>query len=133
MKTFPLKKILNAAVATGFAKATPEMVENYDHVALVLAGSGTAGGTIKVQASLQQDKPDFSAAASPTNLWEYIQVKDLITNSAIDGATGVVFSADGVKHLEVNTFGIRWINLEVSAWSAGILNGWVKGFAIDEE
>lgn len=130
MKSLRLHQILTAAAATGYG--TPELVENYDHVSLILAASGTGAGTIKVQASLQDAKPDFTAAASPTNLWTYIQVKDLITNSAIDGGTGVVFAADGVKHLEVNTFGIRWINLQVSAYTSGLLNGWVKPFAIAE-
>ena len=131
MKTIPLKKILDAKAATGYG--TPEMVENYDHVALVLAGSGTAGGTIKVQASLQEAKPDFTAAASPTNLWTYIQVKNLITNSAVDGDTGVVFSGDGIVHAEVNTNGIRWVNVQVSAYSAGAFSAWVKPFQIDAE
>lgn len=130
MKSFRLLQILTNAVATGFG--IPMLVENFDHVSLVLAGSNTAGATVKVQASLQDVKPDFTAAATPTNLWTYIQVKDLITNSAIDGGTGVVFSADGVKHLEVNCFGVRWINLQVSAYTGGTLNGWGKGFAIDE-
>ena len=130
MKTFRLHQVLKAAVATGYG--TPELVENFDHVSLAVAGSNSAGGTLKIQASLQDAMPDFTAAASPTNLWTYIQVRDLITDSAVDGGTGVVFSGDGVKHLEVNTFGVRWINVQVSAYSAGQFDAWVKGFAIDE-
>lgn len=130
MKTFRLLQILKDAVATGFG--SPELVENFDHVSIVLAGNNTAAGTVKVQASLQDAKPDFTAAASPTNMWTYIQVKNLITNSAVDGGTGVVFAADGVVHLEVNCFGVRWINLQVAAYTSGTFQGWIKGFAIDE-
>ena len=45
---------------------------------------------MKVQASNQMAQPDFSAASTPTNAWIYIQTKNLITNSALDGNTGIV-------------------------------------------
>jgi len=65
---------------------------------------------MKIQISYQIAKPDFSAAASPTNQWAYIQIKDLATNTAINGATGIVATGtDIAADYEVNTNGQRWI------------------------
>lgn len=130
MKSFPQLPILPKAVATGFG--VPMNVENFDHVALTIAGDGTASFTIKVKASQQDAKPDFTAAASPTNQWQYIQLRYLLDQSAVAGGTGVVLASNGVELYEVNTNGIRWICPEVAAYTSGNAYVWGKGFAINE-
>ena len=36
--------------------------------------------------------PDFAAAQTNSNRWDYVQVKDYEDNAAIDGDTGVAFA-----------------------------------------
>lgn len=131
MKTFPEMPILPKATATGYG--VPQNVENFDHVGITIAGDNTASFTIKVQASNSDAKPDFTAAASPTNRWAYIQLKMLIDASAVAGGTGVVVASNSVVQAEVNTNGMRWINLQVAAYTSGNAYGFLKGFAIDED
>lgn len=130
MKTFPELVILPKVAATGYG--VPQNVENFDHVALTLAGDNTAAFTIKVQASQQNTLPDFTAAPSPTNRWQYIQLRYLLDQSAVAGGTGVVFAANAVEQYEVNTFGIRWINVQVSSYTTGNAYAWMKAYAINE-
>lgn len=75
-------KLLDSVEETKSSSAY--MVADRQHVFLTKTSSGTANYTIKVQVSNQMDKPDFSAGASKTNVWSYVQIKELITNTAID-------------------------------------------------
>lgn len=132
MKSFRQKQIATALVATGFGE-NGELVENFDDVALTLVGTGgSVGFTVQVQVSMQDAKPDFTAAASRTNQWAYAQIKALIDGSAVAGGTGVVFTTAGVQLYELNTNGVKWINFNLSSYTAGTFDGYVKGFAIDE-
>lgn len=54
---------------------------------LTLSSATSANFTIKFQGSYSSVKPDFSAAQSNTNRWDYIQVRDIQNNAAIDGDT----------------------------------------------
>ena len=122
-------KIFSAATATTDV-GSAQLVENFRHVALTLATSGSANFTIKFQISNSRVKPDFTAARSATNRWEYVQVKDLQNNSAIDGDTGVSFSGtDDVRMFEVNTNGQKWISASITAYAAGSINLWSKPFS----
>lgn len=121
-------KIFNAAAATTTA-GTAQLVENFRHVALTLATSGNANFTIKFQISNSREKPDFAAARSITNRWEYVEVKDLQNNDAIDGDTGVAFAGtDDVRMFEINTNGQRWVSASITAYAAGAISLWSKPF-----
>lgn len=121
-------KIFSAAAATTTA-GLPQLVENFRHVALTLATSGSANFTIKFQISNSPTAPDFTAARSAINRWEYVQVKDLQNNAAIDGDTGVAFAGtDDVRMFEVNTNGQRWIGAAITAYAAGAISLWSKPF-----
>jgi len=75
--------------------------------------------TIKFQWSIQIDEPTFSSARSVTNMWDYIEVIDLQSGSAIDWDTWVsVATADDYRQFEANVNGLRWINVEVTARTA---------------
>lgn len=92
-------------------------------------GDSDAALTVKFQASIGKsvatqgtadDCPDFSATATDTNRWDYIETIDLENGSAIDGDTGIaVATADDHRQLEANTNGLRWINAIISGWTAG--------------
>ncbi len=74
--------LLDAAAATGTGKAYP--VADWQHIMLTLISASSGNFTIKFQGSFSDNMPDFSAAQSATNCWDYIQVKDYEDNSSID-------------------------------------------------
>lgn len=119
MNTFqdPIK-ILNGAVATGIG--TPILVSDFHDVFLALNTTGTTTATVKFQVSYQKNMPDFGAAQSPTNQWDYVEVVDLEDGSAIDGDTGVALAgADDNRLFEANVNGAMWICAVVTAWTQG--------------
>lgn len=83
-------------------------------------GGSDAAMTVKLQGSLQESAPDFSAAQSTTNQWDYITMIDLEDQSSIDGDTGfAVATADDHKQFEANINGMNWINCIISGWTEG--------------
>jgi hypothetical protein len=72
--------------------------------------------TVKFQWSTQETMPNFWAAQSVTNMWDYIQVADLNTATFIDWDTGIsVAPADDYRLLEANVNGLKWVNARVTA------------------
>jgi len=99
------------------------LVQDYQHVIATLSSSWSANFTIKFQWSTQLEQPNFASAQSPTNAWDYIQVKDYQNNASIDGDTGITFAGtDDVRMVELNTNNLRWIWATITARSAGNIN-----------
>lgn len=96
-------------------------VEDWKFVLLTLSSSGTGDFTVKFQGSMSDTYPDFSAARSVSNRWEYVQVKDMQSGSAIDGDTGVTWSADDVVRLETIFSGYKWITATITTYNAGLI------------
>lgn len=109
--------ILDKATVTGAGKA--QLATDFRHILLSVVGSNTASFTIKFAGSMQNEMPDFNTSPSYTNQWDYVQVKDLINQNTIDGSTGLTFSANGVKNIEVNTNGLRWVTAIVTSMTSG--------------
>lgn len=112
------KTLLDAAAANGVGAM--DLVSDFRHLVLSVDGANSPDLTVKVVGSLQEQAPDFSAAQSPANQWDYLELKDLEDGSAIDGDVGIIFSgtADN-RQVEVNTNLIRWISVIVSGYAAG--------------
>ena len=97
-------------------------VKGFQHIEIGAFTANSFSATIKVQISNQSDV-NFAAAASSTNRWSYVQIKDLITNTAIDGGTGITSSGtDITKNYEINTNGQFWISAQVTSFTAGNIN-----------
>ena len=62
-------------------------VKEYKHLMLTLSSASSANFTIKFQGSMSDTVPDFSAAQSNTNRWDYIEVVDYQNNATINGDT----------------------------------------------
>lgn len=83
-------------------------------------GGGDAAMTVKLQGSIQEDAPDFSAAQSPTNQWDFVTMIDIEDQSSYDGDTGfVVATADNNVQWEANINGLTWLNCIISGWTEG--------------
>jgi len=116
------ENILTAKAATGVGNAVA--VSSHANLQIELATADNANLTVKIQASLSITPPDFSAAATNTNRWDYIASYDYNDPSSIvTGSTGYTFGgADGVKNIIVNTVGINWLNMSVTAHAAGSIS-----------
>jgi len=112
--------ILDAKGATGVW--TNLLVQDFRNCVLSFATDWgwDAALTVKIQWSIQESAPDFSAAQSVTNHWDYIEVIDLQSGSAIDWDTWIsVSSADDYRLLEANINWLKWINVRCTARTAG--------------
>lgn len=122
-----VKTILDAVAATG--GNTPMDVTDFRHLVLALNTTGSASCTIKIQGSISETKPDFTASQSPSNQWTYLQIIDLADQSVVNGATGVVLTGtDTNRMFEINTNGVKWVNVIVTAWAAGAITAKLKPF-----
>lgn len=99
----------------------PVLVADFRHKQATIScvGFGAADtATIKCQGSNQEDIPDFDAAKTADNEWDYIQMIDLEDSSTVDGDTGVAF-ADSVdlRKFVINADGLKWITFNITAQS----------------
>ncbi len=128
-RRLPEKFILNAVAAVGFG--TTINVSDFQHVLLKFSTDSSANLTFKIQGSLSEEKPDFTAARSTSNHWDFVGSFDLNNPSSIvTGDVGFsVTGTDDVKNIIVNTAGLYHLNAEVTARSAG--NVTLKVIAFD--
>jgi hypothetical protein len=128
--TFKVSAVLDGAevditdtgtgVHTMHLKGKVLFVEGYKDLFLSLNTSGTATFTVKVQGSYSDTMPDFSAAQSTTNRWDYITLKDMEDASAIDGDTGIApAGADDNRQFMVNVNQLKWLTVNKTAWTQG--------------
>lgn len=127
MKNFTkLQTILSAKAATGIG--TAQYIEDWKIVLLQFATASSANMTVKFQISYSDTCPDFSAAQSVSNHWDYVNVVDLQPGTAIAGDTGIALSGtDDFRNLELNTNGAKWLNAVVTAYAAGSVTVKMKG------
>lgn len=98
----------------------PCMVESYRHkeVSISVAGFGAGdSATVKIKGS-SEDEPDFIAAKSASNDWDYIQLVDTEDGSSVDGDTGVAFAdSNDLRKFAINVDGLKWICAEITSQS----------------
>lgn len=114
--------ILNALAANGIGNEID--IADYRNVCFIINISGAfSAGAVKIQGGIgdpQEAKattrgnPDFSAAASVNNLWQYLKIINLTTGAEIDGSVGLPLTANGTYLIEANVNGITTMNLELS-------------------
>ena len=64
--------------------------------------------------------PNFAAAQTADNQWDYIDVVDLQDGTPIDGDTGVALSGtDDHRQFQVNNDAMEWVCAIASSYSAG--------------
>lgn len=123
----PALPMLTAKAATGSGISL--LVEDFIHMILAMNTASSANLTVKVQGSISDTEPAWGSAQSPSNSWDYVQIKDLEDGSAIDGDTGFApAGTDDNRLFEVNVNGLKWLNLIVTARSAGSVTAIAKGF-----
>lgn len=118
---------LSAATANGVG--TSINVTDFRHLLMEFGTASSANMTVKFQGSLSDTAPDFSAAQSVSNHWDYIGVYDLQSGNIIAGDTGIApAGTDDFRLLMVNTDGLKWLNAIVSNYVAGSVTVKVRCF-----
>ena len=123
--------IFSLAAANGAANGAGLVMEvsDFRHLILALNTTGNGAMVINVQGSIQEAKPTFTSAASPTNQWTYLQIVNLDDQSVVNGTAGITLTGTDInKMYEINTNGIKWVNLIISSWTAGQLYARLKPF-----
>lgn len=87
----------------------------------------TAGSDQKIQfvASKSENKPDFDAAISDTNRWQYIQAIDLDTGTPVNWTTWYTFAWAQSKQFELNLNADWWVGVKLISWTTGSISSWI--------
>lgn len=97
--------------------------QDFKHAVLTIDSESSFNGTVKFQGAqhdVSNAAPDFAAAQSASNPWEYVEVIDLEDGSAIDGDTGIGATGTDIhRQVEINTNGLRYLSARLTARSAG--------------
>lgn len=110
--------IFNAKAATGAGSVIP--CGDFTHAIISFNTASSANMTVKFAGSIAETAPDFSAAQSVSNPFDYIQVKDLEDGSSIDGDTGIALAGtDDNRTFEMNINALQYLTAIVTAYAAG--------------
>lgn len=123
-----LTTILSAVGATG--SGTTVDVSKFTHIVLEVATASSASFTAKIAGAISDARPDFGAAVTPANAFDYVGAYNLNSGAFIAGDTGVVYTGtDAVELLLVNVDMLKWLNVDVTAFAAGAIT--IKALGAD--
>ena len=109
--------------ATATWTATAYYIADFMHIMLTLSSASSANFTIKVQGSMSDKAPDFSASQSNTNRRDYVQVKNYQSWSNVDWDIWIGFAwTDTVEQYELNVNGLKWICATITTRAAGSIS-----------
>jgi len=100
-------------------------VRDFRNTMITVEALSSYDGTLKFFASYSTSgKPDITAAASITNEYFPVEVKQRNNDGSLVGTTGLVFdgSSDGVSGLSTNTDEVQYIAVKISGRSAGTVS-----------
>lgn len=98
-------------------------VRDFRNVVITIASEDSSELVVKCVGAIGDTSPDFTAAQSPTNQWDYIEMADLTDSSApVRGATGITLTGTDVCNIyEINVNGLDWLNFIISSYAVGKL------------
>jgi len=122
-----------AGGATGVVVLAPKIIDASDwkNIILSVQTSGSFNGTFKVAGSLgkpillstdkqSEDTPNFGATQSASNPYTFLQIINLDTAAAVNGATGITSAGTDLSNqYEVNVNAQVYLSLVFTAWTAG--------------
>lgn len=117
------------------------LVTDWRNVIFSVETSGSFNGTFKIAGSLgipvatpsgkySEDTPNFGGTQSASNPYTFLQIINLDTAAAVNGATGVTSAGTDLHNsYEVNVNAVKYITWVFTAWSAGTVT--VKAIMTD--
>lgn len=133
------------AGASGVMVKAPKILftKDFTNIILSVVTSGSFNGTFKIAGSLgksilastdkqSEDTPNFGATQSAANPYQYLQIINLDTAAAVNGATGVTSAGTDLNtQYEININAIKYVCPVLTAWSAGTIT--VRALLTDNE
>lgn len=128
------------AGSSGVLVKNPKIVlaEDFRIAVITVIASGTATATLKMAGSLglpmelltganaqnaSGDTPLMGGTVSKSNPYTFMDLVDLDSNAVIPGSTGIVVAGtDIAKSYEVNINAMKYLDLIVASWTAGVIN-----------
>ena len=126
-----MQTIFNGQGATG--TGTVVNVEGWEKILVEITTGSSANLTLKLQGSISDTQPDFSAAQSAANMWDYLSFRDseAVASEQADATAGdtgfAVTGTDDFKNVFVIYPGLKWLCATVTARSAGSVNVKARG------
>jgi len=118
MRDYKFYQVLNAKAATGIGQLIN--VKDFRHIIVAIGTADSANLTVKCVGSIEETAPDFTAAQSVSNMYDFLEMVDYQDGSKIAGDTGIAFAGtDDFRMFEINTNGLEWLTFRVTARSAG--------------
>jgi len=118
---------MSAKAATGAGNAI--FCRDFRHAVVTVNTASSANLTLKFAGSIAATAPNFAAAQSVSNPFDYIQAKDLEDGSSVDGDTGIApAGTDDQRIFELNINGLEYLTAIVTAWAAGSVTVTVRLF-----
>lgn len=118
----------------GLCVLAPQILRigDFKNAVLQIGTSGTATMTVKMAGSLGKTPvsatgaratlPNFGATVVPANPYSFLQLVDLDTGAALNGATGIVIAGTDInKMYEVNTNLMEFMTAFPISWTQGAL------------
>jgi hypothetical protein len=122
------------AGASGVMVKAPKIIfcSDYLNCMINIDTSGSFNGTFKVAGSIGKpasaasaqhgDTPNFGATQTASNPYSFIQIINLATAAAVDGATGITSAGTDLhNNYEVNINGLKYFTVIPTAWTAGTI------------
>lgn len=104
------------------------MVQDFKSVQLELAASADADMTVTFYKSDQEVIPNPLVAASFSNSYEPVAIRDNDDSVLYNGNTGVALTGSEQQSFEVQTNGSRWVFAVISNYVAGSVQIRVKAY-----
>lgn len=126
-----------AGGGTGIFVLAPKvpLISDFKNAVLQFFTGGTATLTVKVAGSagkLNGDAPNFGATVSVSNPYSFLQIINLDTGAAVNGATGIAATGtDLANTYEVNINGMKYLTLIPTAWTQGSITA--KLFVLNDQ
>ena len=127
MRDYKFYTVLNAKAATGIGQLIN--VKDFRHIIVAIGTANSANLTVKCVGSIEETYPDFTAAQAVGNMYDFLEIVDYQDGSKIAGDTGIAFTGtDDFRLFEINTNGLEWCTLQITAYVAGNITGKVLAF-----
>lgn len=118
----------SGAGSGGLVCVAPKIVfaSDFRTIVLQVSTTGTATTTLKVAGTLGttiDTAPNFGATVSASNPYAFLQIINLDTGSAINGATGIVVAGTDINNqYEINVNSEKYVTVFPISWTQGAIS-----------